>query len=245
MLRLRLGHLLIALCLPLVGTAGAAMHDGGGLNAFPGQAAVDVSAPPPEWERGYDALFVGDESHVLQVPFEALSTDGSPSLVYGPLLRYPHDELAYQPSLPGLDERNQIEAGGFLAWRRGPWQVHGSALGGNPLVGDAGLLGLSGSYALQSSDRLTLVLSGRASWASDDYLRRRALDDPDLAGVPVNGGGVSDLGLSVNASYRSDSDWSLVGMFGMHHTLASDGGLQGVLEQGTRFRAGATFRYHF
>ncbi len=96
---------------------------------------------------------------------------------------------------------------------------------------------------MQRSDRLTLVLSGRATWASDDYLRQRALDDPELAGLAVNG--VSDLGLSVNASYRFDSDWSLVGLFGVHHTLAEAAGFSSELGQETRFRAGATFRYDF
>jgi hypothetical protein len=239
----RLRLLLIALWLPLAG-GGAAVHADERLATFQDPLSSDLGLAAIEGERGYGALFEGDRSPLLRLPFKALAGDDS-SLLYGPLVRYRPDGLASREYFPGMASRDAIEAGGFLAWRNGPWQVSSHALGGNPLGGEAGLLGLSGSYALQESERLTLVLSGSATWASDDYLRQRALTDRSLADAAANGHGVRDLGLSFNASYRFDSDWSLVGMFGMHHTLVEDGDLAGSLGQETRFRAGATFRYDF
>jgi hypothetical protein len=239
----RLRPLLIALCLPLAG--GAALHADERLEPFPDPLSSDLGLATLDRELGYGALFEGDSSPLLRLPFQALAGDDS-SLLYGPLVRYRTDDgLGSREFFPGMAPRDAIEAGGFLAWRNGPWQLSSHTLGGNPLGGEAGLLGLSGSYALEQSERLTLMLSGSATWASDDYLRQRALTDASLAEAAANGHGVRDLGLSLNASYRFDSDWSLVGMFGMHHTLVEDGDLAGSLGQETRFRAGATFRYDF
>lgn len=237
----RLRQLLIALCLPLAG--GMAVHADERLATLPDPLSSDVGLGALDRERGYGALFEGDSSPLLRLPFKALGDDSS--LLYGPLVRYLPDGLASREFFSGMAPGGAIEAGGFLAWRNGPWQVSSHTLGGNPLGGEAGLLGLSGSYALQESERLTLVLAGSATWASDDYLRQRALTDTTLADAAANGRGVRDLGLSFNASYRFDSDWSLVGMFGMHHTLVEDGDPAGSLGQETRFRAGATFRYDF
>ena len=232
----RLHLLLLTLCLPFSGAVRAAMHEGDGLAEFPGQRGGDVGFSALERERGYAALFEGDASPLLRVPFQSFG-GGETGLSYGPLLRYRDSDTF---DLAGPDT---LEAGGFLSWRYGPWQLQGSALGGNPLNGDAGLLGFSGSYALRGGERLTLTFSGSASYASDDYLRQRALTDPYLEGVTPEGRGVSNLGLGLNASYRLGTDWSLIGMFGVHHTL-SEGALSGA-EDGTRFRAGAALSLDF
>ncbi len=227
---------LMLLALALAGRAGAGVHDNDGMASFPGQEPLDVGFSELDQERGYARLFEGDPSPLLRLPFESLGGSAY-GLSYGPLLRYrdggPLD-------LAGGDT---LEAGGYLAWRHGPWQLQGSTLGGNPMNGDAGLLGFSGSYALQGGERLTLTFSGSASYASEAYLRQRALADPELARLPLAGGGVGNLGLGLNASYRLGTDWSLVGMFGVHHTLA-EGALPGA-EEGTRFRAGAALSLDF
>ena len=229
-------NLLIAMSLSLPGSVTAAVHDNDGLVAFPGQEAVDVGFSALSRDRGYARLFEGDASPLLRLPFESLG-GGTLGLSYGPLLRYRNGDAL------DLTRSDTLEAGGYLAWQRGPWQLSGSALGGNPLDGDAGLLGFSGSYALQGGERLTLTFTGSASYASEDYLRQRALTDPGLESLPLDGRGLGNLGLGLNASYQLDSDWSLVGMFGVHHTLA-EGALPGV-EDGTRFRAGAALSLDF
>ena len=229
-------QLLISASLFAAGGVAAGVHDNDGMVAFPGQEPIDVGFSEVSREQGYAALFEGDPSPLLRLPFQSL---GSPEagISYGPLVRY------RQRNVLDLDAQERLETGGFLAWRSGPWQLQGSALGGNPLAGDVGLLGLSGSYALQSGERLTLTFSGSASYAGDDYLRQRVPVDPDLSGLPLDGRGLGNLGLGLNASYQIGSDWSLVGMFGVHHTLA-EGGLGGV-EEGTRFRAGAALSLDF
>ncbi|MDX1593632.1 MAG: hypothetical protein R3298_05240 [Gammaproteobacteria bacterium] len=241
--RYLLRWMLAALGLPLAGTVGAAVHGGGLLATLPGQDTETVGFAGIEHERGYAALFEGDDSPLLRLPFRAFHDETS-GLLYGPMLRYSAPGDPARDAFPGGSGRDVIEGGGFLAWRSGPWRVQGSALGGNPFAGDTGLVGLTGSYALHGGDRLTLVFSGSASYASDDYLEQRMLDDPHLAVTIPGRGGLGDLGLRFNASYRFGSAWSLVGMFGIHHTLAEDGALPGV-DDGPRIRAGAAFRYAF
>jgi hypothetical protein len=238
-------RLLLALSLPLLGgVAVAGLHDGSGLERFPGQAAdvAPVVTAAGGVVPGYGAHFGTASEQMLRLPFSALESDGR-ALQYGPLVRYRPGEQASTPVLAARPEdRDRYETGGFVTWRSGAWQVSGSTLGGNPLAGETGLLGLTGSYALQSNERLTLVFSGSASYASDDYLRQRVLDERAQA---LDQPGPGDLGLSVNASYRLGTDWSMVGMFGVHHSLDDDAGFGDTAGQQTRFRAGATFRYDF
>lgn len=237
-------HLLPVLLLPLCGVATAGLHDDSGSSLFPVQAdpAGEVVAPA-SLARGFDTLADDRATTLLQIPFATLETDGA-GLQAGPLLRYREGLGVSHPVLsagPAADDR--LEQGGFVSWRSGPWLVHGSTVGGNPLAGDAGLLGLSGSYTLQGSDRLTLLFTGSATYASDGYLRERGLDRGASAGLR-DGRGLGDLGLSVNASYRLGADWSLVGMFGVHHTL-DDNGVADLPGAETRFSAGAAFRLDF
>jgi hypothetical protein len=237
MSRLRPLRIVLALGLFLAGTASAGLHDeSSGLAAFPGQDANEVGFSELHREQGYAALFEGDASPLLRLPFQSLG-GAEAGISYGPLLRYRQSDVL------GFSANDRLEAGGYLAWRRGAWYLQGSALGGDPLNGEAGLFGLSGSYALQSGERLTLTFSGSATYAGDDYLRQRVLVDPGLTGLPLDGRGLGNLGLGLNASYQIGTDWSLVGMFGVHHTLA-EGGLGGV-DEGTRFRAGAALSLDF
>ncbi len=234
--RTLLRQLLITASLTVAGGAAAGVHDNDGLAAFPGQEPIDVGFSEVTREQGYAALFEGDDSPLLRLPFQSLG-GAEAGISYGPLLRYRQSDVL------GLQAQERLETGGFLAWRRGGWRLQGSALGGDPLNGEAGLLGVTGSYALQSGKRLTLTFSGSATYAGDDYLRQRALTDPELSELPVDGRALGNLGLGLNASYQIGSDWSLVGMFGVHHTLA-EGGLAGA-DEGTRFRAGAALSLDF
>jgi len=241
--RPRFRHLLPALLLPLCGTAAAGLHDGSAAAPFatPVDPVGEVVAPA-SLARGFDSLADDRATTLLQVPFATLEGDGA-GLQAGPLFRY-REGLGVHPVLAaGAADADRLEQGGFVAWRSGPWLLHGSTVGGNPLAGDAGLLGLSGSYTLQGSDRLTLLFTGSATYASDGYVRERGLDRGDAAALR-DAGGLGDLGLSVNASYRLGTDWSLVGMFGVHHTL-DDNGAADLPGAETRFSAGAAFRLDF
>ncbi len=240
MSRRRLCHLAPVAALLLAGSVGAEIHAGDALAAYPGQAAGDVGFAAFGAERGYSALFEDDNSPRVQLPFSVLGDDGS-GLSFGPLLRY---RGGLSGDVVGLDRPDELEAGGFIAWRSGPWALQGHTLGASPLAGDAGLLGLTGSYALQGGERLTLVFSGSAAYASDGYLRQRLPGDAGLADLPYDGRGLGNLGVGVDASYRLGSAWSLVGMFGIHHTLNGNGEFLDT-DDALRFRAGAAFRFDF
>jgi hypothetical protein len=236
----RFRSLLPVLLLPLCGAATAGLQDDSGGVPFAGLAdPLGEVVAPASLARGFDTLADDRATTLLQIPFATLEADGT-GLQAGPLLRYRDALGASHPVLaatPALDDR--LEQGGFVAWRSGAWHLQGSTVGGNPLAGDTGLLGLSGTYMLQGSERLTLLFTGSATYASDVYLNGRGLERTD--GLRD---GRSDLGLSVNASYRLGADWSLVGMFGVHHTL-DDGGVADLPGTNTRFSAGAAFRLDF
>lgn len=191
-----------------------------------------------------DALALAD---VAQTPFGRFSA--------GPLVRYVHgrspsddDALRGFRSVDGA-----IEAGGFLGFARGPWDIDlAFAQALNDGSHEALLADATAGYRFQVTEAMTGRLGGKLGWASARYMSEMFGIDAATsraAGLPVYAAksGFKDAGVTLAFQHALGKGLSLNLVTGYSRLLGSAADSPLVSERGARDQLlgsiGASFRF--